>query len=111
MSKHTDPGAARLYLAEHDMRGIQRGSNSMQIPLLARKPQNPSIANDAIPVVALGGQLFDKVVGQGIGKNREAGISGLIVELRNSHDSRLIRAIGESRTNAKNSNYDDQRRS
>ena len=69
MSKHTDLAAARLYLTKHDMRGIQRGGNSPQIPLVAWEPQNLSIADNAVLVVALGGQLFDKVVGQRVGKD------------------------------------------
>ena len=48
MGENSDLRAIRLHLAEHDIGSIQRGSNGRQVSLLARKPQNLGVADNAV---------------------------------------------------------------
>lgn len=64
MGENSDLRTIRLHLAEHDIADIQRGSNGLQISLLARKPQNLGVTDNAVTGAALIGHLFDNSVRQ-----------------------------------------------
>ena len=63
MGENANLSAVGLHLAKNDIPSVQGGGDSFHIPLLAREPENLSVADDAVVPAALQSQLLDNIVG------------------------------------------------
>lgn len=89
MSENADLAAViGLHLSKDDVRGVERGGDSVQVALFSGEAEDLGVTDDQIAALAGGGELYHDVVGESIGEAVHGGVAGFVVEARDGNDGR-----------------------